>query len=122
LLAGDAACQTNPISGGGIAGAMVGGSLAGMVAADAVHRDDTSAAFLSKYERQWDARVGKNQRLFYKIKLAIQKLSDPDLNDTAHALAAMPEKQQTLSKIFQTALRKKPSLMFEVAKLFNPFS
>ncbi len=122
LLAGDAACQTNPISGGGIAGAMVGGSLAGVVAADAVNRGDVSARFLASYERQWDARVGKNQHLFYKLKLAIQKLSDPDLNDTAHVLAKLPERQQTLARIFQTALRKKPSLMLEVAKLFNPFS
>ena len=122
LLAGDAACQTNPISGGGIAGAMVGGRMAGLVAAESVKKGDPSQDFLSRYEKLWDNRVGRNQRLYYKIKLAIQKLSDQDLNETARNLQVLPRQQQTLSKIFQTALRKRPSLMLEVAKLFNPFS
>jgi len=122
LLAGDAACQTNPISGGGIAGAMVGGRMAGQVAAEAVLKGNVSEKFLNRYEKMWDNRVGRNQRLYYKIKLAIQKLSDQDLNETARAIQRLPQKQQTLIKIFQTALKYKPALVLEVAKLFSPFS
>jgi digeranylgeranylglycerophospholipid reductase len=122
LLAGDAACQSNPISGGGIAGAMTGGYLAGKVAAEAVKKGDTSGSYLSKYEKMWDERVGRNQRRYYKIKLAIQKLEDDDLNGTARALKDLPEDQQTLLKIFQTALRQKPSLLIGLASLFSPFS
>ncbi len=122
MLAGDAACQTNPISGGGIAGALLGGRMAGLLAAEAVKKGNISYAALAKYEKMWDDRVGRNQRINYKIKLAIQKLTDQDLNETAKALKNLPQKKQTLTKIFQIALKHKPSLVIEVAKLFSPFS
>ena len=122
LLAGDAACQSNPISGGGIAGALTGGRLAGKVAAEAVKKGNTSGSYLSKYEKRWDEEVGRNQRRYYKIKLAIQKLKDSDLNGTARFVKELPEGRQTLLRIFQTALRHRPSLLIGLTRLFSPFS
>ena len=42
MLVGDAAHQVNPISGGGIATAMIAGKIAGCVAAEAIKEDDFS--------------------------------------------------------------------------------
>ncbi len=49
LSAGDAACQANPLHGGGIAPSIIAGSVAGRVAAAAVRRGDCSAAGLWEY-------------------------------------------------------------------------
>ena len=39
MLVGDAARQVNPLSGGGIASGMIGGSIAGRIAAEAVKQN-----------------------------------------------------------------------------------
>lgn len=49
LSVGDAACQANPLHGGGIAPSIIAGSVAGRVAAAAVHTGDCSAAGLWEY-------------------------------------------------------------------------
>ncbi len=56
LLAGDAAGHTHPVTGAGIASAIVGGELAGKAAAQAVQTD--SLAALDEYEREWEAFMG----------------------------------------------------------------
>ncbi len=49
LSVGDAACQTNPLHGGGIAPSIIAGSVAGRVAGAAVRAGDCSAAGLWEY-------------------------------------------------------------------------
>lgn len=51
LLVGDAAGHAHPITGAGILNAVVGGEIAGRVAAEAVARGDLQ--FLENYEREW---------------------------------------------------------------------
>jgi digeranylgeranylglycerophospholipid reductase len=122
LLVGDAALQANPVSGGGIATGMTAGKIAGEVAADAIKHDEFSAAFLMKYEKEWDTACGNAQRRYYRLKEGIKKLTDEQLNQTAHALKNIPQEKQTLVKIFQTALIKKPGLLVDIVKTLSPFS
>jgi digeranylgeranylglycerophospholipid reductase len=122
LLAGDAAWQSNPISGGGITTAMAAGKLAGQIAARGVKSKNCSASFLEEYEKEWDQIGGKAHRRNYKIKEAVRKLSDEQLNATAHALHKLDPEKQTLLKIFQTALIHHPSLFIDIIKVMAPFS
>jgi digeranylgeranylglycerophospholipid reductase len=101
---------------------MTAGKIAGRVAADAIKSDNISADFLKQYERNWDTVCGSAQRRYYRLKEAIRKLSDEQLNNTAHALRKLPQKKQTLVKIFQIALTKQPRLLVDIIKTLSPFS
>jgi digeranylgeranylglycerophospholipid reductase len=122
LLAGDAALQANPVSGGGIATGMTAGKLAGRIAALAVKQGDLSVHFLQTYEKEWDHACGQAQKRYYRLKKGISRLSDEQLNNTAHALQKVPTEKQTLVKIFQVALAKQPSLLIDILKTLSAFS
>jgi len=68
LLCGDAAGLINPISGEGIYYALVSGQLAGIISAESIHQQNTSASFLSTYEKKWKQEFGKEINLFLKSK------------------------------------------------------
>jgi digeranylgeranylglycerophospholipid reductase len=122
LLVGDAALQANPVSGGGIATGMTAGKIAGKVAAGAIKSDNLSAEFLKRYEKEWDKACGNAQKRYYRLKEGISKLTDEQLNKTAKSLKDIPQKKQTLMKIFQTALTKQPRLLVDIVKTLSPFS
>jgi digeranylgeranylglycerophospholipid reductase len=58
MLVGDAARQTNPVSGGGIANAMVAGKLAGDIAGKVV-MENQPISHLEEYERAWRKELEK---------------------------------------------------------------
>jgi digeranylgeranylglycerophospholipid reductase len=122
ILVGDAALQANPVSGGGIATGMTAGKIAGKVTAEAIIAKDYSYKFLKKYEKEWDSVCGNSQKRYYRLKEGISKLTDEQLNKTAHNLKDIPQEKQTLVKIFQTALIKQPGLLVDIAKTLSPFS
>ncbi len=118
MLVGDAAHQANPISGGGIVTAMMAGRIAGKVAAAAVKEDDVSERRLQEYPEQWHRLEGKNHERLYRVKKAVHRLSDEDLNRTARTVLSLPPEQRTLVNIFKSALFKHPTLIFEAIKAF----
>ncbi len=68
MLIGDAARQADPLTGGGIANAMVAGRLAAEVAAQAVEEGDTSVIALREYERRWAESRGRKMQRNYRLK------------------------------------------------------
>lgn len=58
LLVGDAAGHTHPITGAGIFNAVVGGEIAGRIAAEALKRRDLQ--YLRNYENQWKETFGES--------------------------------------------------------------
>jgi digeranylgeranylglycerophospholipid reductase len=68
MLVGDAARQVDPLTGGGIANAMMAGRLAAEVAAQAIAAGDTSADALASYEERWLARRGHKMARNYRLK------------------------------------------------------
>lgn len=80
MIVGDAAHQVNAIHGGGIHEASVAGRIAGKVAAEAIESGDVSEARLMDYDRRWRAERGKILHRIVKLRQAIEKLSDNDLN------------------------------------------
>jgi digeranylgeranylglycerophospholipid reductase len=118
MLVGDAAHQANPISGGGIATALIAGKICGRVAAEAIRDGDVSKKRLAQYAKEWHKAEGKTHERFYRIKEGVYRLSDEDLNRTAHMLAQLPPEEITITRVFRTALFREPRLLLEVAKVF----
>ncbi len=116
LLAGDAARQINPLSGGGIISGMIGGSIAGKVAGEAILKNDLN--LISEYEVKWHKRLGKRHEMFNRIKNGIYNLSDDKYNSIAHSLKKLAPENRTLGNVAKTAVLNKPSLLIDVAKTF----
>ncbi len=119
MLVGDAARQANPVSGGGIVSGMIAGKLAGQTAAEAVSKGNFSERFLKRYEKRWYQEEGNNHKTFYRIKEAIYRLSDDDLNKIAESFLALPEEDRTLGALFKTALFRRPELVFDAMMVFK---
>ena len=118
MLVGDAAHQVNPMSGGGITTAMLAGRIAGGVAAEAIAADDVSDSRLVSYASEWQKQLGKTHERFHKIKQAVYKLTDDDLDSTATAILKYPPEKRTLVNVFKAALIKQPGLLLDVIRLF----
>ncbi len=69
LVAGDAARLADPVTGGGIAAAIISGHLAGETAFEALEAGDFSEKFLKKYEKKVWQELGVD----YKISLIIRE-------------------------------------------------
>jgi digeranylgeranylglycerophospholipid reductase len=118
MLAGDAARQINPLSGGGIVNAMLGGRIAGRVAAEAVIAGDISRKFLSVYTKEWHRVEGKNNELYYKMKTMVDHFKDEDLNRVARTLEKIPPTERNAVNVFKSLLFKHPKLLLEFTKTF----
>jgi len=68
MLAGDAARQVDPLTGGGIVSGMTAGKLAAEVAVAAIEEGDTSAEYLSRYEARWSAALGRRMVRNYRLR------------------------------------------------------
>lgn len=118
MLIGDAAHQANPLTGGGIVLSMLASRIAGKVAAEAIKDKDVTKKRLSAYAREWEKTYGSSHRRSYRLKEAVYKLTDDDLNRTAAAIASIPPEQHTIINIFKTALIQHPRLIPDIIKIF----
>jgi len=116
MLVGDAARQVNPLSGGGIASGMIGGSISGRIAAEAVKMNKLD--HILSYDKAWIDRLGKRHEIFDKIKNGIYNFSDEKFNKIARAINKVPYQKRTLGRVFTTALINQPSLLIDVARVF----
>ena len=116
MLVGDAGRQVNPLSGGGIASGMIGGSIAGKIAAEAVKKNNSD--HILSYDEAWAKRLGKRHEIFERIKNGIYNFSDEKFNSIAKSFNKVPFEKRSLKKLFTTALINNPSLIIDVAKAF----
>ena len=79
IVVGDAACQANPLHGGGIGHSMFGGALAGEVASDAVENGDVSLEALWVYNVQFMRETGGRNAELDVFRIFLQKLGDDEL-------------------------------------------
>lgn len=119
LLAGDAARQVNPLSGGGIISGMIGGKLAGITAAKAVKKGDYSKEFLLQYEREWYKAEGNVHTIFYRLKETISQFTDEDLNEIAESVANLTESRKNVIKFMKMVLFKHPHLVKDAVLVFK---
>lgn len=80
LVAGDAAQQVKPTTGGGIVFSLICAKAAGEVAHQAAIEGDTSNAFLSTYERRWRREIGMDLNAMRKIRRMLFRLPDRHLD------------------------------------------
>lgn len=116
MLVGDAAHQVNPLSGGGITSGMIGGSIAGGIAAEAIKTNKLEHIF--SYDKVWHDRIGKKHEIYNNIKNGIYNFTDEKFNSIAHAFNKVPYEKRTLGKLFTTALINNPSLLIDVVNVF----
>lgn len=118
LLAGDAARHCNPLTGGGIATAMMAGHQAGITAAEAVFTGNASAKALSKYVSRIQDDVGTPNQRAYRLKDGVANLTDDMLNRTANELMALSPEDRTLKRAFLIGLMNQPSLLLDIIRAF----
>jgi len=76
LVIGDAAGQVKPTTGGGIYFGHLGARVAAEVLDEALRSDNLTAGQLSRYQKQWKAKMGKELSRGYWVRWAYAKLSD----------------------------------------------
>ncbi|MCZ7357119.1 MAG: NAD(P)/FAD-dependent oxidoreductase [Candidatus Methanoperedens sp.] len=119
ILVGDAARQSDPLTGGGIINAMDAGKMAGEVCIKAREKGDYSVKTLKEYEDRWRATIGKELSKSLLVKNMVLKLTDEQLNQLAHSLDGMDVSTMELSKLLYVLFKKNPKLLWELRTLFN---
>ena len=116
MLVGDAARQVNPLSGGGISSGMVGGSIAGKLGAQSIKNNDLS--YIKKYPKEWRKARGKKHEILDKLKDGIYSFTDEQFDKLIESLIKLPEHKRSVGRFFIMALKNKPSLLKDIAKVF----
>ncbi len=114
MLVGDAAHQTDPLTGGGILSAMQAGIIAGEVASKAIANGDLSRAGLKEYEDRWRATIGKHNARNYEFKEFFVKLTDEQLNQLMGSLKSEDISKMDLRGMLRVLFRLNPKLLWEL--------
>jgi digeranylgeranylglycerophospholipid reductase len=117
MIVGDAARQTDPLTGGGILSAMQAGIIAGEVAAKAITSGDVSKAGLKEYEDRWRATIGKHNARSYEFKEFFVKLTDEQLNQLIGSLKKEDIAKMDLRGMLRVLFRLNPKLLWELRHL-----
>ena len=106
LLAGDSGGHGSTLVGEGIRFAIYSGQMAGSVAAQAVKAGDTSATFLSRFDKQWRTRFGRDMDISYMINKHIASYTDEQWDNALDLMKRMTPAQvaQMLRGDFSAAL------------------
>lgn len=112
MLVGDAAHQSDPLTGGGIISGMTAGVIAGEVAADAISGGDVKRASLKDYEDRWKEPHGNRLQRHYDLKEFFIKLTDEDLNVLFHSLAGEDTVRMDLRDMLKSLLKLNPKLLW----------
>ncbi len=119
MLIGDAARTVNPLSGGGIILGMKSAAKAADVAVRVLKNGlETSKMNLFEYQKRWMNSEGKQINRLYRIKKAVNKLNDKDLNRIIEKVNKLPIDKRSIARLFRACIPLKPSLLIDVAKVF----
>ncbi len=118
MLVGDAARQSDPLTGGGIINAMDAGKMAGEVCIKAHEKGDYSLGTLKEYETKWRSTIGKELSKSLLVKNLLMKLTDGQLNLLAHSLHGIDTSKMELSSLLLVLFKKNPKILWELRTLF----
>lgn len=119
MLVGDAARQSDPLTGGGIVNAMDAGKIAGEVCIKAKEKGDYSLNTLKEYEDKWRATIGKELSKSLLVKNLLLKLTDEQLNILARSLNGIDTGRMALPSLLLVLFKKNPKLLWELRTLFK---
>lgn len=117
MLVGDAAHQTDPLTGGGILNAMQAGVIAGEVAIRAIADGDVSKKGLQEYEKRWRESIGKTIARSFQLKEFFVKLTDKDMNQLVGSLAKEDISKMDLPGMLRVLFRLNPRLLWSLKSL-----
>jgi flavin-dependent dehydrogenase len=86
LVIGDAAGQVKPTTGGGIYFGHLGARIAAEVLYEALSSDNLTAGQLSRYQKQWKAKMGNELSRGYWARWVYAKLSDRQIEGILNML------------------------------------
>ncbi|MFH0766297.1 MAG: hypothetical protein V2A61_07740 [Calditrichota bacterium] len=93
---------------------MLSGHQAGLTAAEALAHGDVSARFLSSYLKKIKSEIISAHQRAYRLKQAVYKLSDADLNRAASELNLIPPQDRNLAAVFLKVLARHPRLIADI--------
>ncbi|ADP78008.1 2,3-di-O-geranylgeranylglyceryl phosphate reductase [Methanothermus fervidus DSM 2088] len=117
MVVGDAAGQVNPLTGGGLVTGMVGGMLAGKVAAEAIDKDDNSEKMLKKYEELCKKEIGEEIDKYLKVKNYLLSLSDEELDSIAEAFKDIEFDKVSTRELVKKLIKVSPKALVKLGKL-----
>ncbi|MFP3975502.1 MAG: geranylgeranyl reductase family protein [Chloroflexota bacterium] len=79
LVVGDAAGQVKPTTGGGVYFGLLCADIASEVLGEALAAGDLSASRLSRYEKLWKEKLGRELKIEYVLRKLYNKLSDKQI-------------------------------------------
>ena len=88
LLAGDAAGQVKPTTGGGIYYSLLSGELAADALADALDEDDLNERSLKRYELAWKSKLGRELRVGYIARAIYERMNDRSIGSIVRIAAS----------------------------------
>lgn len=97
LLVGDAACQTKPISGGGLYLGLLGAELCAKVAAKALIKGNLSPELLSEYQWLWERKMADEIQTATRHRNIFLTISDKEM-DSLIRFFSRPFWQSIISK------------------------
>ncbi len=118
ILVGDAARQSDPLTGGGIINAMDAGNIAGEVCIEAKEKEDYSVKTLKEYEDRWRATIGKELSKSLMVKNLLVRLTDEQLNTLAHSLSGIDTSKLALPKLLPILFKKNPKILWDLRTMF----
>jgi digeranylgeranylglycerophospholipid reductase len=98
LVVGDAASHVKPTTGGGVVMGLTCAEIAGKAAADSIRCNDSSAFFLSEYERKWRKKIGFDMEAMKCLRRMLNGFSDRQL-DQLIALCNRLKLEQSLKHV-----------------------
>lgn len=84
LLVGDAACQTKPISGGGLYLGLLGAKLCAKVAAKALSKGNLDPEFLSEYQWLWEREMADEIQTALDHRNIFLTMTDKEMDTLIH--------------------------------------
>ncbi len=119
MLVGDAARQSDPLTGGGIANALDAGEIAGNVAVEAINKKDLSTKTLKAYEARWRMTIGTELSKNLIIQNTIFHLEDSELNSLAHSIKDIDFKKMELMELVTAMFKYNRKLLISLHPLFS---
>lgn len=117
ILVGDSARHIDPLTGGGVVFACLGGKRAGEIAAKAVKIGDCSDRILREYDRLWRMDFEEQLLRNYLGKEKFLELSDETMNKLIDALQDVDMNQVTTLDILQAVADRYPELVEEFSNM-----
>jgi digeranylgeranylglycerophospholipid reductase len=114
MLVGDAARQSDPLTGGGIINAMRAGILAGETAGNAISSRDVSRAALKEYEDRCKSTIEKQIKRRYHAKSIFLKLTDDDLNRLIGSLHGKDLTSMNTRSLMSVLFKQNPRMIWRL--------